>query len=259
MPASAPPASPLPALRPLRRDELPADAVGLARYLLDKVLVHDLPEGRLAGRIVERPRPIRWATRPATPTAGAHAPMAPCSWPRATPMCGCCTACMDPQYLGRGRGHRRRHRGARAGTAGGAGGHAPTPAGRAPARPGTRSRAPGRGHGDRARAGPRRPVHRRGALAGRPCHCGRRLRHRRRGTPHRPVARSRSAAALLRGGQPLCQRRGRHCGKRRARPELSGETARQAPYRAPRRPHGSMARSKSSEPADSRPSFSAGR
>lgn len=53
MPASAPPASPLPALRPLRRDELPADAVGLARYLLDKVLVHDLPEGRLAGRIVE--------------------------------------------------------------------------------------------------------------------------------------------------------------------------------------------------------------
>jgi DNA-3-methyladenine glycosylase len=40
-------------LRPLRRSELPADTMALARYLIGKVLVHDLPQGRLAGRIVE--------------------------------------------------------------------------------------------------------------------------------------------------------------------------------------------------------------
>lgn len=40
-------------MRRLRRAELPADTVGLARYLLGKTLVHDLPSGRLAGRIVE--------------------------------------------------------------------------------------------------------------------------------------------------------------------------------------------------------------
>jgi len=42
-----------PRLRRLRRAELPIDTVGLARYLVGKTLVHDLPGGRLAGRIVE--------------------------------------------------------------------------------------------------------------------------------------------------------------------------------------------------------------
>ena len=40
-------------LRPLRRAQLPVGTVDLARYLIGKALVHDLPEGRLAGRIVE--------------------------------------------------------------------------------------------------------------------------------------------------------------------------------------------------------------
>lgn len=39
--------------RPLRRAELPVGTVALARYLIGKTLVHDLPEGRLSGRIVE--------------------------------------------------------------------------------------------------------------------------------------------------------------------------------------------------------------
>jgi DNA-3-methyladenine glycosylase len=39
--------------RRLRRSELPQDTVALARFLIGKVVVHDLPAGRLAGRIVE--------------------------------------------------------------------------------------------------------------------------------------------------------------------------------------------------------------
>jgi len=41
------------AIRRLRRSELPADTVKLARFLIGKVIVHDLPAGRLSGRIVE--------------------------------------------------------------------------------------------------------------------------------------------------------------------------------------------------------------
>ena len=40
-------------IRRLNRADLPADTVELARYLIGKVLVHDLLDGRLAGRIVE--------------------------------------------------------------------------------------------------------------------------------------------------------------------------------------------------------------
>jgi len=37
----------------LRREELPHDTIKLARFLIGKVVVHDLPCGRLSGRIVE--------------------------------------------------------------------------------------------------------------------------------------------------------------------------------------------------------------
>jgi DNA-3-methyladenine glycosylase len=40
-------------IRRLRRTELPIDTIALARYLVGKMLVHDLPRVRLAGRIVE--------------------------------------------------------------------------------------------------------------------------------------------------------------------------------------------------------------
>ncbi len=40
-------------LRRLCRADLPAGTVALACYLIGKTLVHDLPEGRLVGRIVE--------------------------------------------------------------------------------------------------------------------------------------------------------------------------------------------------------------
>jgi DNA-3-methyladenine glycosylase len=39
--------------RRLRRAELPVDTVKLARYLIGKVVVHDVAAGRLSGRIVE--------------------------------------------------------------------------------------------------------------------------------------------------------------------------------------------------------------
>jgi DNA-3-methyladenine glycosylase len=39
--------------RRLRRSELPSDTISLARFLIGKVVVHDLPAGRLSGRIVE--------------------------------------------------------------------------------------------------------------------------------------------------------------------------------------------------------------
>ena len=40
-------------VKPLRREHLPVDTIELARCLLGKTLVHDLPVGRLSGRIVE--------------------------------------------------------------------------------------------------------------------------------------------------------------------------------------------------------------
>ena len=40
-------------LRRLRREDLPHQTVRLARFLIGKVVVHDLPAGRLSGRIVE--------------------------------------------------------------------------------------------------------------------------------------------------------------------------------------------------------------
>ncbi len=38
---------------PLTRDELPIDTVELARFMVGKCLVHDSPQGRVSGRLVE--------------------------------------------------------------------------------------------------------------------------------------------------------------------------------------------------------------
>jgi DNA-3-methyladenine glycosylase len=50
---SSPPPRPPFTIRRLRRAELPHDTIALARFLIGKVVVHDLPCGRLSGRIVE--------------------------------------------------------------------------------------------------------------------------------------------------------------------------------------------------------------
>jgi DNA-3-methyladenine glycosylase len=44
---------PLLPIIPLSRDDLPVDTVELARFMVGKYLVHDVPEGRMSGRIVE--------------------------------------------------------------------------------------------------------------------------------------------------------------------------------------------------------------
>jgi DNA-3-methyladenine glycosylase len=53
-PRAAPISSPAKfTIRRLRRSELPPDTINLARFLIGRVVVHDLPAGRLCGRIVE--------------------------------------------------------------------------------------------------------------------------------------------------------------------------------------------------------------
>lgn len=51
-PAVTAPEAPI-SIRRLRRAELPADTVALARFLIGKIVVRELPGGRLSGRIVE--------------------------------------------------------------------------------------------------------------------------------------------------------------------------------------------------------------
>ncbi len=52
--------------RPLTRSELPIDTAALARTLIGKRLVRELPEGVASGRIVET-RPMSSVTLPGTP------------------------------------------------------------------------------------------------------------------------------------------------------------------------------------------------
>ena len=40
-------------IRPLRRSQLPTNTKALARFLIGKTLVRELPQGRMSGRIVE--------------------------------------------------------------------------------------------------------------------------------------------------------------------------------------------------------------
>ena len=47
------PAATITPRRPLARSDLPVDTASLARYLVGKVLVRELPEGLVSGRIVE--------------------------------------------------------------------------------------------------------------------------------------------------------------------------------------------------------------
>src|ERR1700720_1611952 len=47
-----PPCKP-PLIRRLRRSELPAGTIALARFLIGKIIVRELPSGRMAGRIIE--------------------------------------------------------------------------------------------------------------------------------------------------------------------------------------------------------------
>lgn len=44
---------PIRRIRRIRRSELPEDTVKLSRFLIGKVVVHELPAGRVSGRIVE--------------------------------------------------------------------------------------------------------------------------------------------------------------------------------------------------------------
>ena len=43
----------MPSRSPLARPEMPDDTADLARYLIGKVVVRELPEGIVSGRIVE--------------------------------------------------------------------------------------------------------------------------------------------------------------------------------------------------------------
>jgi DNA-3-methyladenine glycosylase len=46
-------ASQYPRIRRLRRAELPADTIALARFLIGKIVIREMPHGRISGRIVE--------------------------------------------------------------------------------------------------------------------------------------------------------------------------------------------------------------